>query len=399
MTSRFLFADELDVAGKRVLLRLDLNVPLQNGKVSEDTRIRRILPGLKDILAAGAAVVILTHFGRPKGKVMPEFSVQPVADCLAELVGMNVLVEADVIGAGGKAAVATLQPGHILMMENLRFYPGEEANASDFAMALAGLGDLYVGDAFSCTHRAHASVDALPRLMKAAAGRALGAELNALEAALAQPKRPLAALVGGAKISTKLDVLNNLVTKVDGLILGGGMANTFLLAKGLGIGASLAEPEMIDTARAIMQNAKENNCGLILPEDALVSGEFRVGATHRIVSVAMVENNDMILDAGPQSVKKIVEFLATCSTVVWNGPMGAFEIPPFDTATNAIAKAVGLRSVGGDMMSVAGGGDTLAALANAGVNDQFSYVSTAGGAFLEWLEGKTLPGVEALRIN
>ena len=399
MTAPFLFADELDVKGKRVLLRLDLNVPLQDGKVSEDTRIRRILPGLKDLLAAGAAVIILTHFGRPKGKVMPEFSVQPIADCLAKLMGMAVSIEADVIGSGGKSAAARLQAGQILMMENLRFFAGEEANDADFAASLAALGDIYVGDAFSCTHRAHASVEALPRQMKAAAGRALGAELTALESVLAKPKRPVAALVGGAKVSTKLDVLNNLVTKVDGLILGGGMANTFLLAKGFAVGASLAEPDMVDIATAIIKRADACNCKLILPEDALVASEFKAGATHRIADVESIDDDDMILDAGPKSIDAAIAFLASCTTVVWNGPMGAFEIPPFDTATNAIAKVVGMRSAGGSMMSVAGGGDTLAALANAGVSDQFSYVSTAGGAFLEWLEGKTLPGVEALRIN
>ena len=312
---------------------------------------------------------------------------------------MDVAVEADVIGAGGKTAVANLQAGQILMMENLRFFPGEEANDPDFAAALAALGDLYVSDAFSCTHRAHASVEALPKMMKAAAGRALGAELTALESALAKPKRPVAALVGGAKVSTKLDVLNNLVTKVDGLILGGGMANTFLLAKGFDVGASLAEPDMVDIARAIIKRADESNCRLILPEDALVASEFKAGAAHRIASVDAIEGSDMILDAGPKSIDSAIAFLASCSTVVWNGPMGAFEISPFDTATNAIARAVGIRSAGGGMMSVAGGGDTLAALANAGASDQFSYISTAGGAFLEWLEGKTLPGVEALRIN
>ena len=399
MTTPFLFADELDLKGKRVLLRLDLNVPILDGKVSDGTRIQRILPGLEDMLAAGAAVIILTHFGRPKGKVMPEFSVKPIADCLAKLIGMEVAVEVDVIGAGGKTAVANLQAGQILMMENLRFFPGEEANDPDFAAALAALGDIYVGDAFSCTHRAHASVEALPKMMKAAAGRALGAELTALESALAKPKRPVAALVGGAKVSTKLDVLNNLVTKVDGLILGGGMANTFLLAKGFTVGASLAEPDMVDIARAIVKRADESNCRLILPEDALVAGEFKSGAAHYVVAVDAIEGDDMMLDAGPKSIDTAIAFLASCSTVVWNGPMGAFEISPFDTATNAIAKAVAMRSAEGRMMSVAGGGDTLAALANAGVSDQFSYISTAGGAFLEWLEGKTLPGVEALRMN
>ena len=398
MGADFRFADQMKVAGKTVLLRLDVNVPLADGVVSDDTRIRRILPGVSALLKAGAKVVILTHFGRPKGNFVPALTIRPVAQCLSALLGQPVTVETDVVGAGGKVAVAALAPGELLMMENLRFYPEEEANDVNFAKSLASLGDLYVGDAFSCAHRAHASVDALPRLMPAAAGRSFAAELEALHAALGAPARPLGAVVGGAKVSSKLALLENLVTKVDGLILGGGMANTFLLANGHDIGRSLAEPDMTDTARRIMQAAHAHGCKIILPVDVAVAKEFKMGAAYRIVDAAAIGDNDLVLDAGPQTIELARSFLSTCSTIVWNGPMGAFEIPPFDVATTALAKTVAALTKGHNVMSVAGGGDTMAALVNAGVNDQFSYVSTAGGAFLEWLEGKTLPGVEALRL-
>jgi phosphoglycerate kinase len=318
---------------------------------------------------------------------------------MARILGQPVPVESDVIGPGGKNAVAALADGDILMMENLRFYPEEEANDLAFAKSLAALGDLYVGDAFSCAHRAHASVDALPRLMPSAAGRSFAAELAALDAALSSPVRPLGAVVGGAKVSSKLALLENLVTKVDGLVLGGGMANTFLLAKGKPIGASLAEPDMVDTARRIMDVAAAHNCQVLLPQDVVVTVEFKLGAAHRLVSSDDVADAEMILDAGAVSVAAAAAFLDRCSTIVWNGPMGAFEIPPFDAASTALARAVAAKTQNDGVMSVAGGGDTMAALANAGVNDQFSYVSTAGGAFLEWLEGKSLPGVEALRID
>ncbi|MEC8643388.1 MAG: phosphoglycerate kinase, partial [Pseudomonadota bacterium] len=360
--------------------------------------IRRIIPGLEALRNTGARIIILTHLGRPKGKVAPEFSVVPVAARLAELLGCQVPVEADLLGAGARDAVAALADGEVVMMENLRFHSGEEANDPEFAAALASLGDIYVGDAFSCTHRAHASVEALPRLMKVAtAGRALGAELAALHAALASPARPVAAIVGGAKVSTKLQVLENLITKTDRLVLGGGMANTFLMAAGQNVGASLVEAEMVDTARAISEKAATRGCQIVLPEDFLVARTLAVDVPHRIAMPGEVSADEMILDAGPQSVATAVAVLATCRTVVWNGPMGAFEFPPFDSATNAVARAVAAATQAGDTMSVAGGGDTLAALANAGVSDQFSYVSTAGGAFLEWLEGRELPGVEALR--
>ena len=397
MTTGFLFADEMDLAEKRVLLRLDVNVPIQDGQVSDDTRIRRIIPGLQALVAARAKIIILTHFGRPKGKIVPDLSIRPVADCMAKLLGQAVVVETDVIGTGGAAAAAALQSGNILMMENLRFYPEEEANDQGFAKKLAALGDIYVGDAFSCAHRSHASVDALPRLMPAAVGRSFAAELTALHAALAAPRRPLGAVVGGAKVSSKLALLENLVTKVDGLILGGGMANTFLLAKGIQIGASLGEPDMVATARTIMAKADANGCRMILPTDLVVATAFAANAPHRVTDGRDIADDEMILDAGPQSVATVTAFLAECQTIVWNGPMGAFELKPFDAATNAVASAVARLTQDQQVMSVAGGGDTMAALANAGVNDHFSYVSTAGGAFLEWLEGKTLPGVDALQ--
>ena len=397
MTTGFLFADEMNLADQRVLLRLDVNAPIQDGYVSDNSRIRRIIPGLRALVASRAKIIILTHFGRPNGRIVPDLSIKPVADCMAKLLKQPVVVETDVIGAGGVAAVAALQSGNILMMENLRFYPEEEANDQDFAKKLAALGDIYVGDAFSCAHRAHASIDALPRLMPAAAGRSFAAELTALHAALAAPRRPLGALVGGAKVSSKLALLENLVAKVDGLILGGGMANTFLLAKGIQIGASLAEPDMVATARKIMLKANANGCRIILPSDFIVATAFAANAPHRVTDGSDIAREDMILDSGPQSVATVTEFLRKCQTIIWNGPMGAFELKPFDAATNAVASAVARLTQAQQVMSIAGGGDTMAALANAGVNDHFTYVSTAGGAFLEWLEGKTLPGVDALQ--
>ena len=398
MTSPFLFIDQIDTSGKRCLVRLDLNVPLADGTVSDDTRIRRVLPGLVALRKTGARLIILTHLGRPKGRVVPKMSVKPVAAALSALLGCEVPVESDVTGSGGRAAAERLADGDVLMMENLRFHPGEEANDPDFAAALAALGEIYVGDAFSCTHRAHASVEALPRLMEVAtAGRSLGEELTALHNALADPARPVAAIVGGAKVSTKLQVLENLVGNVDSLILGGGMANTFLLARGQDVGASLVEADMVHTARAIEAGAEANGCHIVLPEDFLVAGEFAANVPHRVAMPGDVEAGEMILDAGPASAEAVARHLETCRTVVWNGPMGAFEFPPFDSATNYVAKAVAALTADGSMMSVAGGGDTLAALANAGVSDQFSYVSTAGGAFLEWLEGRILPGVDVLR--
>jgi len=398
MDAPFLYVDEVDTAGRRCLVRLDLNVPLANGEVTDDIRIRRILPGLEALRRKGAKIIILTHLGRPKGKVTPEFSVVPVAACLSRLLGCPVPVVPDILGQGAQDAVADMSDGDVLMFENLRFHPQEEANDSEFATSLASLGDIYVGDAFSCTHRAHASVEALPRMMEVAtAGRALGEELTALHDALASPKRPVAAIVGGAKVSTKLRVLENLIEKVDSLILGGGMANTFLLAEGMEIGASLVEPDMVETAETIRRKATTRGCRIILPRDYLVAHKLATGVPHRVAVAGEVTSSDMILDAGPISAREVAAHLAACRTIVWNGPLGAFEFPPFDSATNIVARAAADLTADGRILSVAGGGDTLAALANAGVGNQFSYVSTAGGAFLEWLEGRVLPGVEALR--
>ena len=396
--SPFLFVDDIETAGKRCLVRLDLNVPLTDGVVGDDTRIRRVLPGLEALCSAGARLIIMTHLGRPKGRQVPAMSVAPVAGRLAALLGRPVPVVSDITGQQATDAVAAMQDGDVLMLENLRFHAGEEANDGDFAAALAALGDIYVGDAFSCTHRAHASVEALPRMMPVvAAGRALGDELSALHRALAAPERPLGAVVGGAKVSTKLSVLENLVKTVDVLVLGGGMANTFLLANGHDIGASLVEADMTETASDIARTANDHGCRLVLPHDFCVAKALASGVDTRIAQTGDVGTDDMILDAGPESAAAAIAALSGCRTIVWNGPMGAFEFPPFDAATNVLAQAVAAQSKNDGMMSVAGGGDTLAALANAGVSDDISYISTAGGAFLEWLEGRTLPGVEALR--
>ena len=396
--SPFLFVDDIETAGKRCLVRLDLNVPLADGVVGDDTRIRRVLPGLEALCSAGARLIIMTHLGRPKGRRVPAMSVAPVAGRLAALLGRPVPVVSDITGQQATDAVAAMQDGDVLMLENLRFHASEEANDGDFAAALAALGDIYVGDAFSCTHRAHASVEALPRMMPVvAAGRALGDELSALHRALAAPERPLGAVVGGAKVSTKLSVLENLVKTVDVLVLGGGMANTFLLANGHDIGASLVEADMTETASDIARTANDHGCRLVLPHDFCVAKALASGVDTRIAQTGDVGTDDMILDAGPESAAAAIAALSGCRTIVWNGPMGAFEFPPFDAATNVLAQAVAAQSKNDGMMSVAGGGDTLAALANAGVSDDISYISTAGGAFLEWLEGRTLPGVEALR--
>ena len=398
MDSPFLFVDDIETAGKRCLVRLDLNVPLADGVVGDDTRIRRVLPGLEALCSVGARLIIMTHLGRPKGCRVPAMSVAPVAGRLAALLGRPVPVVSDITGQQAVDAVAAMQDGDVLMLENLRFHAGEEANDGDFAAALAALGDIYVGDAFSCTHRAHASVEALPRMMPVvAAGRALWDELSALHRALAAPERPLGAVVGGAKVSTKLSVLENLVKTVDVLVLGGGMANTFLLANGHDIGASLVEADMTETASDIARTANDHGCRLVLPHDFCVAKALASGVDTRIAQTGDVGTDDMILDAGPESAAAAIAALSGCRTIVWNGPMGAFEFPPFDAATNALAQAVAAQSKNDGMMSVAGGGDTLAALANAGVSDDISYISTAGGAFLEWLEGRTLPGVEALR--
>lgn len=389
--------DDLDVAGKRVLVRVDFNVPMKDGKVTDTTRIDRTVPSLQELAGKGAKVIILSHLGRPKGKKNMEFTQKPVAEALAKALGKPVVFAPDCIGPEAKAVVDKLQPGEFAMLENVRFYAQEEKNDLEFAKQLAELGDVLVSDAFSCSHRAHASVEALAKLIPSCAGRLMQAEIEALSAALEAPKRPAAALVGGAKISTKLDVLGNLTEKVDQVIIGGAMANTFLAAQGKDVGKSLCEHDMLDSARAILEKAKGNGCEIVLPSDAVVAAEFKEGTASSTVDVNSVPGDKMILDVGAHSIDDLKSRLAALKTLMWNGPLGAFEVVPFDNGTNAVAQEAAKLTKAGSLMSVAGGGDTVAALAHAGVEKDFSYVSTAGGAFLEWLEGKTLPGVAVLR--
>ena len=389
--------DDLETAGRRVILRGDLNVPMRDGKVADATRLDRLAPTIDELTDGGARVVVVSHFGRPKGKVVPEMSLRPVADALSRsLGGKPVGFAADCIGPEAEKAVSALPEGGVLLLENLRFHPGEEANDPEFADALASPGDLYVNDAFSAAHRAHASTEAIAHILPAAAGRNMEAELKALSSALDDPQRPLAAIVGGAKVSSKLDVLGHLVGKVDRLIIGGGMANTFLHAQGIAVGASLCERDLADTARGILAEAERRGCRIVLPEDAVVATAFEAGAPSQTVALHAVPEDRMILDFGPRSVAAIEAQLAGCRTLVWNGPLGAFEVPPFDAATVSVARKAADLTDAGSLTTVAGGGDTVAALAHAGVAERFSYVSTAGGAFLEWLEGRTLPGVAAL---
>lgn len=390
--------DAFDVKGKRVLVRADLNVPSKDGKVTDTTRIDRSAATLKELAERGAKVIVITHFGRPKGRE-DKYSQKLLVEPLAKAVGRPVAWAEDCVGAAAEAAIAKLGDGDIALLENVRFHPEEEKNDPAFAQALAALGDLYVNDAFSTAHRAHASTEGLAHLLPAAAGRLMQAELEALAKALGNPEKPVAAVVGGAKVSTKLDLLGNLVARVDYLIIGGGMANTFLFAQGKDVGKSLCEKDMADTAREILEKAKAAKCHIVLPVDAVVAAEFAENAANSIVSVDAVPADKMILDAGPASAEAIIDRLGGCKTLVWNGPLGAFEINPFDKATNAVAQAAAERTKQGKLLTVAGGGDTVAALAKAGVDEAFSYVSTAGGAFLEWLEGKTLPGVAALEIK
>ena len=398
--SAFRTLDDIETAGRRVLVRVDLNVPMQGGAVGDATRIDRVAPTLEELAAAGAKVVVASHFGRPKGRRVEAMSLAPLAAPLSRaLGGRPVRFVADCIGERAEAAVAALAPGELLLLENLRFHPGEEANDPAFADALARLADAYVNDAFSAAHRAHASTAALAARLPSAAGRLMQAELEALGKALQAPERPVTALVGGAKVSTKLAVLANLTRRVDRLVIGGAMANTFLHAQGIAVGASLCEPDLEADARGIMAVADEAGCEIILPTDAVVTREFREGAESTVVPVAKVPADGMILDLGPQTVAGIVAALAASRTLVWNGPLGAFEIAPFDRATTASARAAARLTQAGTLLSVAGGGDTVAALQGAGVLDAFSYVSTAGGAFLEWLEGRTLPGVAALEAG
>jgi len=384
------------VSGKRVLLRADLNVPTQDGRVSDLTRLERLTPTIRELSAAGAKVIVLSHFDRPKGRRVPEMSLRPVAEALAAVLGRAVGFAEDCIGPEAERVVASMAPGDVVVLENTRFHPGEERNDQALARAMAALGDAYVNDAFSAAHRAHASTEAIAHLLPAYAGRLMQAELEALGAVLGAPKRPVAAIVGGAKVSTKLDLLGNLAGRVDLLAIGGAMANTFLAARGLAIGKSLEEPDLHETARDIIARAEAAGCALLLPQDVVVARELRENAPYEIVPVAAIPADAMALDLGPRTVDDLLARLATMRTLVWNGPLGAFETPPFDAATVRAAKGAAELTAAGTLLSVAGGGDTVAALRHAGVLDRFSYVSTAGGAFLEWLEGKTLPGVAAL---
>jgi phosphoglycerate kinase len=388
--------DGLDVRGKRVLVRADLNVPVRNGEVTDATRLERLLPGLSDLAKRGAKVVVISHFGRPKGAPDPEFSLRPVADKLSKLLGRPVAFAPDCIGEVAEKVVASLTPGEIAVLDNLRFHKGEEKNDAAFAAALARLGDIFVGDAFSTAHRAHASTDAIVRLLPSYAGPLLMEEVAALRSVLEKPRRPVAAVVGGAKVSTKIPVLANLIAKVDKLIIGGGMANTFLLAQGVNVGRSLAEPDLAETARQIMHTAKARSCEVVLPADAVVAAKFEAGAPSRVCPVLQVPSDQMILDVGPKAVAHYMEVIGGCRTLLWNGPLGAFEVPPFGEGTFQLARAAAAATEARKLVSVAGGGDTVAALNAAGVTDKFTYVSTAGGAFLEWLEGRELPGVAAL---
>jgi phosphoglycerate kinase len=388
---------DLDVKGKRALVRVDLNVPMQDGQVTDDTRIRAAVPTIRALTQKGARVVVLSHFDRPKGKVVPSMSLKPLVAPLAAALGQPVAFADDCIGDAAEKAVAALADGGVVLLENLRFHAGEEKNDPTFTAALAKLGDVYVNDAFSCAHRAHASTEGLAHLLPAAAGLTMEAELDALEKALGNPERPVTAVVGGAKVSTKLDVLTNLVAKVEHLIIGGGMANTFLAAQGVNVGKSLCEHDLADTARGILKRAKDAGCRIHLPRDVVVAKEFKAGATSRTVATDEVAADELILDVGPKSVADLGAVLRQSKTLIWNGPLGAFEIAPFDAGTVALAKQAAELSQAGKLLTVAGGGDTVAALHHAGAADAFTHVSTAGGAFLEWMEGKELPGVVALQ--
>ncbi|GAA6202274.1 phosphoglycerate kinase [Aquicoccus sp. SU-CL01552] len=388
--------DDVDLRGKRVLVRVDVNVPIENGTVTDDTRIRRLVPTLNDIRAAGGKPILLAHFDRPKGKRVPEMSLLPLVPALEAAFGAPVAFCADCRGPAAEAALAALDQDSILVLENTRFHPGEEKNCPELAAEIAALGDVYCNDAFSVAHRAHVSTEGVARILPSCAGRLMQAELEALEAALGKPQRPVMAVVGGAKVSTKLELLGNLVEKVDHLVIGGGMANTFLAAQGIDVGKSLCEHEMTGTAAEILAKAEQTGCAVLLPSDVVVAREFKAGADHQTVPASACPADAMILDAGPETVARVARALEGAKTLIWNGPMGAFEIDPFDAATNAAAQTAAALTRDGQLISVAGGGDTVAALNQAGVAEDFTYISTAGGAFLEWMEGKTLPGVAVL---
>ncbi len=391
--------DAGSLAGKTALVRVDFNVPMEGGKVSDDTRLRVAIPTIQRLRDAGAKVALLAHFDRPKGKVEPTMSLQPVVDDLEHLLGAPVRFADDCVGADTKAAIADLDSGSVILLENVRFHAGEEANDPAFAQQLAEMGDLYVNDAFSAAHRAHASTEGLAHLLPAYAGESMRRELDALDAALGNPRKPVIGIVGGAKVSTKLDLLKNLVGQLDRLAIGGGMANTFLFAQGIDIGGSLAERDMADTAREIMAEAEARGCQLLLPVDFVVATEVKPGAaSHPVIAGSALSADDKILDAGPATVARLLEALTESRTLIWNGPLGVFEVPPFDAATVTVARHAAALAKAGVLVAVGGGGDTVSALNHAGVVDDMTFVSTAGGAFLEWMEGKPLPGVLALNI-
>ena len=390
--------DDADVKGQRVLVRVDFNVPMQNGAVSDDTRLRAALPTINDLRDQGAKVILLSHFGRPKGARVAAMSLAPVAPVLAALLGAPVSFASDCVGETAQKAVAVMAPGDVLLLENTRFHKGEQDNDPKLARSMADLGDLFVLDAFSSAHRAHASTVGIAQFLPAFAGRAMQRELEHLEKALGSPEHPVLAVVGGAKVSSKIDLLQNLVAKVDMLCIGGGMANTFLHALGKPVGASLCEKDLAETARAIMTSAVRNDCQILLPVDVVVAQKFEANAPHQTVGLDEVGEKDMILDAGPQSVTALNAAMDHAKTVIWNGPLGAFELTPFDAATKAAARHCAALTREGKLVSVAGGGDTVSALNQAGAADGFTFISTAGGAFLEWMEGKALPGVEALKV-
>ena len=394
MTFRTL--DNADLAGKRALVRVDFNVPMANGQVSDDTRLRAAIPTIEKLRAGGAKVILLAHFDRPKGKFVPEMSLAPIAMALAKVLGRPVGFAPDCVGRDAASAVAAMAAGDVLLLENVRFYPGEEKNDPTFARALAENGDLYVNDAFSAAHRAHASTEGLAHLMPSYAGEQMRLELTALDAALGRPQRPVIGIVGGSKVSTKLDLLRNLVTKLDKLAIGGGMANSFLYAQGHDVGASYCEKDLAETARDIIRLAGQNNCKLFLPLDIVVAEKMAPGAAARVRGLGEVDEDERILDAGPETVERLCRAISNSKTLIWNGPLGVFEMPPFDKATVATARHAAALAKAGELVAVAGGGDTVAALNVAGCAGDFTFVSTAGGAFLEWMEGKVLPGVAAL---
>ena len=390
--------DEAEVSGRRALVRVDFNVPMEDGGVADDTRLKAALPTIQDLRGRGARVILLSHFDRPKGKRVPSMSLRPLAEPLSRLIGAPVAFADDCIGPDARAAVDKLSDGDVLLLENLRFHAGEEANDPTFAKALAALGDLYVNDAFSAAHRAHASTEGVAHLLPAYAGRAMQRELEHLEKALGTPQRPVMGIVGGAKVSTKLDLLENLVGKLQFLAIGGGMANTFLFAQGHDVGSSLCEKDMADTARAILDKAEAARCRILLPTDVVVADKLEPGAAARTIPLDKIGPDDRIFDVGPNSLVQILDAMSESKTLVWNGPLGVFEVPPFDKGTVAAARHAAALAKSGKLVAVAGGGDTVAAMNAAGVTDDLTFVSTAGGAFLEWMEGKTLPGVAALGV-